>query len=146
MKINFTNKTGKSTTLYRQIIRKVFDEIKSEFFFNLIFITKDEIQEINKNYRGIDRVTDVITFSLLENTDEIFSGFEYELGDIFICVDRAIEQAKEYGHSIEREIAFLAVHGYLHLKGYDHQTEEEEKEMFDLQEEILNNAGFYRGE
>jgi len=144
MKVNFTNKTKGSTTLYRQIIRQIFKSIKSEFFFNVIFVTKEEIQEINKNYRGIDKVTDVITFSLLENTEEIFSGFEYELGDIFICVDRALEQAKEYGHSIEREIAFLAVHGYLHLKGYDHNTKEEEKEMFTLQEEILENAGFFR--
>ena len=144
LKVYFTNHLHESTVMYRKTIKKVFDNIKSDFYFNVIFVTKEEIQAINKQYRNIDRVTDVITFALMESDDGIFSGFEYELGDVFICVSRAQEQAIEYGHSLEREIAFLAVHGYLHLKGYDHQTEAEEKEMFALQEEILTQAGFVR--
>jgi len=144
MKINFINHTKKAVIKYRGIINSIFKPMKSEFYFNVIFVLNDEIKEINRQYRGIDRPTDVITFSLLENTDEIFEGGEFELGDIFISVEKAQEQAEAYGHSLEREIAFLAVHGYLHLKGYDHQTKEEEQEMFSLQEQILENAGYRR--
>jgi probable rRNA maturation factor len=81
----------------------------------------------------------------MENPNEILKGAEYELGDVFICVERALEQAKDYGHSIEREIGFLSVHGYLHLIGYDHMTKEDEKVMFTLQEEILAKAKLERG-
>ena len=109
--------------------------------FNIIFVEKEEIQKINNQYRGIDKVTDVISFALCDDEDIIQTN---ELGDIFICVDRAIEQAEEYGHSISREISFLAVHGYLHLCGYDHMTEEDEKIMFKKQDDILENAGVFR--
>jgi probable rRNA maturation factor len=112
---------------------------------NIIFVDKDTIHQINRDYRGIDRVTDVISFALHDN-DEMMDlpEEEIELGDIFICVDRAIEQASEYGHSVAREVGFLAVHGYLHLKGYDHMTPEDEKVMFAKQDEILNNANLKR--
>ena len=83
----------------------------------------------------------VISFALCDDKDIIQTD---ELGDIFICVDRAIEQADEYGHSVTREMAFLAVHGYLHLCGYDHMTPEDEKIMFEKQDEILNKAGITR--
>ena len=144
MQINFTNKTKYNTKLYRDTIKKVFEKIISDSYFNIIFVTKRKIKEINRDYRNIDKVTDVITFSLHENKAELFNEAEFELGDVFICIDRALEQANSYGHSIEREMGFLAVHGYLHLLGYDHQTKEEETEMFALQEEILNKAGLER--
>ena len=146
MRINFTNKTNIDVKIYKDLIRSVFKTIKNPYFFNIIFVSKEEIQLINKTYRQIDRVTDVITFALMENQDEIFGEASNELGDVFICLERAFEQAEEYGHSVLREVGFLSVHGYLHLMGYDHQTKEEEKTMFDLQEKILNDAGLYRGD
>ena len=103
---------------------------------SLSFVGKEEIQEINRDYRGKDVPTDVISFAL---NDEVNS-----IGDVIICVDIAHEQAKEYEHSFDREIGFLAVHGFLHLLGYDHMTEEDEKEMFGKQDEILEKFGLRR--
>mgnify|MGYP004645952579 FL=1 len=107
--------------------------------FNIIFVDSDTIHEINKNYRHVDRVTDVISFALEDN--ETITLDHRVLGDIYICVERAEEQAKEYGHSFLRELAFLSIHGLLHLLGYDHMEKEEEKIMFGKQELILNEAG-----
>ena len=111
--------------------------------FNIIIVDKEKIQEINKTYRNIDRVTDVISFALEDDDSFIKTDFRV-LGDIYICLDKAKEQAKDYGHSLKREISFLTIHGLLHLLGYDHMTEEEEKEMFGLQEMILNEYGLKR--
>ena len=144
MKINFVNETKLDVKEYKKIVRSVFKYVKDARYFNIIFVDKDTIQQINNDYRGIDKVTDVITFALMENQDEIFMEAIDELGDVFICIDRAIEQANDYGHSIEREIGFLAVHGYLHLIGYDHMNEEDEKVMFGKQEEILVKANLLR--
>lgn len=105
--------------------------------FNIIFVTNEEIHKINKEYRKVDRVTDVISFALEDNKDIEYKDFRL-LGDIYIAIDVAYEQAIEYNHSREREVCFLATHGLLHLLGYDHMTEEEEKEMFGKQEELLN--------
>jgi probable rRNA maturation factor len=146
MKINFVNETNLDVKEYKKLIRNVLKYEKTDKYFNIIFVDKDKIQQINNDYRGINRVTDVITFALMENQDEIFMEAIDELGDVFICVDKAIEQAAEYNHSIEREIGFLAVHGYLHLIGYDHMTEEDEKVMFAKQDEILNKAKLKRNE
>ena len=111
--------------------------------FNIIIVDEDKIQYLNKTYRNIDRVTDVISFALED--DDSFIKTEYRvLGDIYICLDKAIEQAKEYGHSLKREISFLTIHGILHLLGYDHMTSDEEKKMFGLQEMILNEYGLKR--
>ncbi len=111
------------------------------------FVDKDEITELNKKFRKIEKETDVLSFPLL-NEHQIESAFangeKVFLGDIVICFDKAKEQAKEYNHSLEREISFLTVHSMLHLLGYDHLTEEEEKNMFELQEIILNQNGFAR--
>ena len=110
--------------------------------FNVIFVDNNKIHEINKEYRGIDRVTDVISFALEDNLDiELDHRL---LGDIYICVERAEEQAKEYEHSFLREISFLMIHGLLHLLGYDHMKEDEEKIMFGKQEEILDGYGIRR--
>lgn len=110
------------------------------------FVDEEEIQTINKSYRNKDSVTDVISFALEEGEDE-----DYEipdaprvLGDIIICVKRAEEQAEDFGHSIERELGFLSVHGLLHLLGYDHMNEVDEKKMFGRQDEILNAYGLTR--
>ncbi|GAK06440.1 MULTISPECIES: rRNA maturation RNase YbeY [Geomicrobium] len=109
---------------------------------SLVFVHEDRIQELNRDYRNKDAVTDVLSFAL--NDDEQMPGDEHVLGDIVICVERMKEQAEEYEHSIERELAFLSVHGLLHLLGYDHMDEEEEREMFTLQEELLSAYGLGR--
>ena len=111
--------------------------------FNVILTNNEYIHKLNKEYRNIDRETDVITFALED--DELFPEMENRvLGDIYISIDKARTQAEEYGHSFKRELCFLAVHGFLHLLGYDHMVEEEEKIMFNLQEEILNEAKITR--
>jgi len=104
----------------------------------------EEIQSLNRNYRKIDRVTDVLTFPAWEGEAILCPKDEY-LGDIAICYERAQQQAQDYGHSLERELAFLAVHGALHLLGYDHMTPEDEKTMQKKQEEILTGLGLTRG-
>ena len=144
MVINFTNKTRHNTNPYRKLIKGIFSNIKDDKYFNIIFVSKRMIKNINQMYRNKDSVTDVITFSLQENKEELFNEALLELGDVFICIDRALEQASMYHHSVEREIGFLAVHGYLHLLGYDHMTKKDEEVMFKLQEEILNKAGLER--
>lgn len=119
---------------------------------SVTFMDNAAIQIINRDYRGKDAPTDVISFALEdEGEDEmpvIFLDEENplprELGDLMISVERAKEQAAEYGHSYDREIGFLALHGFLHLNGYDHMTPEEEKEMFGLQKEILDAYGLQR--
>lgn len=121
---------------YVEYIVKRLD-IKSAIF-NIIFVDELEIQEINKNYRGIDRPTDVISFAL-EDGDDFRNPSVRVLGDIYISIPVAYEQALIYGHSRMREICFLATHGILHLLGYDHMEEEEEKIMFSLQEELLKD-------
>ncbi|TCP65108.1 rRNA maturation RNase YbeY [Baia soyae] len=106
-----------------------------------------EIQEINAEHRGMDRPTDVLSFPLYEADEEwmLEEGEEaVAIGDIVISLDRAIEQATDYGHSLSREMGFLAVHGFLHLLGYDHETPEQEKEMFRSQELILDQIGLRR--
>ena len=106
--------------------------------FNVIIVDNEEIHRINKTYRKIDKPTDVISFALEDNkTEEIFSE-KRVLGDIYISIDKAKEQAKEYRHSLKRELCFLSVHGLLHLLGYDHIEKDDEKIMFERQELILN--------
>ncbi|ASE59269.1 rRNA maturation RNase YbeY [Staphylococcus saprophyticus] len=119
--------------------------IEEEAELSVTFVDKDEIQEINKMYRDKDKVTDVISFALEEDEPEI-TGIEMPrvLGDIIICTDVAQEQADSYGHSFERELGFLALHGFLHLLGYDHMNEQDEKQMFGRQDQILNAYGLTR--
>ncbi len=144
MLINYVNETNNDTKEEQKLINKIFKQFKKRpDIFSIIFVDSSEIKRINKEYRNKDSVTDVISFAYNDNdVDNIYA--ENEIGDIFICLERAKEQALEYGHSLEREVGFLAVHGYLHLKGYDHMTLEDEKVMFKLQEEILEKAGLKR--
>ena len=108
--------------------------------FNVIIVDNDSIHKINKEYRGIDRPTDVITFAL-EDNKQINMPEVRVLGDIYISYDKVISQAKEYNHIIIREICFLSVHGLLHLLGYDHMKKEDEIKMFSLQKELLEDYG-----
>ena len=112
--------------------------------FNLIIVDNDYIHELNKDYRHIDRETDVITFALEDDDSLVMPTDERILGDIYISIDKAISQAEEYGHSLLRELSFLAVHGFYHLLGYDHMTKEDEKAMFAKQEEVLEAYGITR--
>lgn len=108
--------------------------------FNIIIVDEEKIQYLNRNYRNKDSVTDVISFALED--DETFIKTDVRiLGDIYICLKRAKDQSIEYGHSFLREISFLTIHGLLHLLGYDHMENDEEKIMFDLQERILSEYG-----
>ena len=141
MRINFYNNSNENIWKYQRLIKRVFKPINRKDSFNLIFVTEEEIQEINRTYRNIDKVTDVISFAQIDEENRT----DYRsLGDIFICVKRAFDQAKEYNHSSDREFAFLAVHGYLHLCGFDHMTKEDEEVMFKIQDDILLKAGINR--
>lgn len=113
--------------------------LPEHYIVSVIFVDPQMIHEINRDYRGIDRPTDVISFAMHDSEDdyEMMEG-EEELGDIFINIDAIVSQAEEYGHSQRREACFLFTHGLLHLLGYDHMEPEEEKAMFALQDVILN--------
>lgn len=113
-----------------------------EAIFNVIIVDNEYIHKLNKEYRNIDRETDVITFALED--DKTFNPDIRILGDVYISIDKAKSQSEEYGHSFIRELCFLAVHGMLHLLGYDHMKKEDEEIMFKLQEEILDEMGIKR--
>ena len=126
-----------------------YEEFDTDCEISLSIVTNDEIHEINRQFRGIDSPTDVLSFPQLtfeegEEADVNENG-EIVLGDIIISIDRAKEQAEEYGHSYEREVAFLTAHSVLHCLGYDHvDGPEQEKEMFSRQEAILQGMGLTR--
>ena len=114
-------------------------EIQDDYILSLIICGSISIRRINREYRGIDAVTDVISFALLDDDDVVEYEDCVELGDIFINRSRVFSQAEEYGHSVKREFVFLFVHGLLHLLGYDHMNEEDEKRMFSLQKKIVGD-------
>ena len=113
--------------------------LEESYLVSLVIVDDEQIRTINRSYRKIDKPTDVISFALKDQEDdyEMMEG-ERELGDIFINVDALKRQAEAYGHSEEREFGFLFPHGLLHLCGYDHMSEEQEREMFALQEQIID--------
>ena len=111
--------------------------------FNIIIVDNEKIHEINREYRNVDRETDVISFALEDNMYVNYKDFRL-LGDIYISIDKCYEQALEYGHSRVREICFLATHGILHLLGYDHMDSDDEVEMFKLQDELLDGYDIKR--
>ena len=131
-----------ATSIIKRAIEK---EQLDDVFLNLIIVDNEYIHNLNKLYRGIDRVTDVITFAL-EDEDSLVLPKEVgrNLGDIYISIERAKDQASEYGHGLLRELSFLAVHGFYHLLGYDHMNPEDEAIMFKKQEEVLNDYGITR--
>ena len=110
---------------------------------NIVIVDNEKIREINKEYRNKDAVTDVISFAFEEVKDVNYEDVRF-LGEIYISYERCKEQAKDYGHSVRREFCYLAVHGLLHLLGYDHMTEEDKKVMRALEEEILNEYDITR--
>jgi len=142
--------TDKIKALLEKVCREslVYEEFEQDCEISLSLVTNDEIQEINKQFRNIDSPTDVLSFPQLTfedgETADVNENEEIVLGDIIISVEKAKEQANEFGHSLERELAFLAVHSMLHLMGYDHMVQEEEEDMFRRQKEILLNAGVPR--
>lgn len=142
--IGIFNESGKEIEELKEIEKVLEKAIELEQVnhveFNIIIVDNDKIHQINKEYRHIDAPTDVISFALEDNSD--FPQIEYRiLGDIYISLDKVYEQSASYGHSVLRELAFLSVHGFLHLLGYDHMNLEDEKKMFSRQELILNEVG-----
>ena len=140
MTINYINNSNETSwRAYKQYLEPILDKTlqltntNSSVEVNVVLVDDAAIHEYNKDFRNIDRPTDVLSFP---------DGTEDEgvlmLGDIIISVDAIRRQAADYGHSLKREFCFLVAHGYLHLLGYDHHTEAEEKEMFGLQKEILH--------
>lgn len=146
-KVSYINQTKEQIKELSTIKKAIQHALKKEQLknaeFNIIFVDNERIWEINRQYRKKDSVTDVISFAFEDN--EEFINEEYRLlGEIYISIDKAREQAVEYGHSELRELAFLAIHGLLHLLGYDHMEKEEEEIMIQKQEEILNEVGIKR--
>ncbi|WP_233487740.1 rRNA maturation RNase YbeY [Aerococcus sp. 1KP-2016] len=125
-------------------------KLDGEIELSLTIVDDEEIHAINKEYRNIDRPTDVISFAIEDQGEDEMAiiglpdDLPRELGDLFISIDKVREQAIDYGHSFERELGFLALHGFLHLNGYDHMEEADEKVMFGLQKEILDAYGLKR--
>lgn len=125
------------------------EDFTSDVEISVTMVSDSEIHDINKRFRNIDKATDVLSFPMIDFCcDEIVmdknENGQVLLGDIIISMDTAKKQALEYGHSLEREVGFLTAHSMLHLLGYDHMTEEEEKIMFAKQESILNKVGLKR--
>lgn len=152
--IDFIDETNEMTeeqiNLIEQLLQHAAKEehVPDDAEVSVTFVDNKKIREINRDYRGKDQPTDVISFALEEMGEEEIEivGIDVPpvLGDIIISVPKAREQAEQYGHSFMRELGFLAVHGFLHLLGYDHETEEEEKVMFAKQEQLLQQFGLTR--
>ena len=142
-------------TLVTQVVEKVlaYEECEEEYEVSISFVNNEEIRSLNLEYRAIDKETDVLSFPMVEFIDEEleeedenteYIDEEIALGDIVISMEKALEQSEEYGHSFNRELAFLLVHGMLHLLGYDHEEEAYEGEMFEKQEAILKEMDLIR--
>ena len=154
--INFNGVKFKEKSLMKKVEKAVFARLNQPNFFitDIAIVDEDTIRRFNKDNRNVDAVTDVLSFPYFEGlklpkdvdefSDTDFNGRRVCLGSIMICRKRAIEQAEEYGHSIEREMGFLTCHGLLHLLGFDHIEEEDEKIMFPLQTEIMESIGLKR--
>lgn len=140
---NLTDETVDTTNMER-VIDEVSRELKvKNGLVSFVFVDNKKIREINKEYRGIDRETDVISFAFMDediNPDTDYTNY----GEIYISLEKTLSQSLEYGHSFDRELCFLTVHGLLHLLGYDHMTKEDENVMFSLQDKILNKLGIER--
>ena len=132
--------------IVKRVLDKCFEEeglLDSKLIITITFTTPEEIRKINKKYRKIDRATDVLSFPMFEK-DELDFLYEDVLGDIIISIDKVREQAEEYGHSFERELSYMLVHGFYHLMGYDHIEEEDKKIMRPKEEKILKELKITR--
>lgn len=146
MELDFVNNGPKEFNKYKKIylnlISKVFKELKlkGDFYTDVVIVNNKTIHEINRTYRKVDRPTDVISFAFQDDSKEKkIKGGPISLGQIIISYEKAIEQSKEYNHSLLREMSFLFVHGMLHLLGYDHMNKKDEIVMFSLQDKILGD-------
>lgn len=152
--IDLTDTTGRLGDAQRKDIEKLLEfaaeeeGIEPDAEVSVTIVTNHEIQQINKQYREKDSPTDVISFAMEEEGEGeieiVGADTPPMLGDIIISIEKAYEQAEEYGHSVERELGFLVIHGFLHLLGFDHMTKEQEAEMFAKQKELLNRYGLKR--
>ncbi len=134
--INQANEENYSPLITR-VLKTAYKTMKinKKRIINIVLITPEMMREYNRTYRGVDASTDVLTFP---------GEHDDELGDVFISLHTAMEQARAYGHTFKRELGFLVVHGFLHAIGYDHETEQQEHVMFSLQEQILNKVKLFR--
>ncbi|MEH7384071.1 rRNA maturation RNase YbeY [Bacillus sp. JJ1521] len=154
LEIDFNDEIGEvkedECTLVEELLflAAKLEGVKEGTEVSITFVDNDRIQEINREYRDKDQPTDVISFAMEEMGEGeiaiIGEDIPKLLGDIIISIPRAREQAEDYGHSFARELGFLAVHGFLHLLGYDHMTKEDEEKMFSRQKEILEVYGLER--
>lgn len=157
MKIYFDNVGLFTKPFIKRVLERALKHLNqpSELLeMSLSIVSPEQIQELNKSFREVDKVTDVLSFPTCDNPTRgaitvVCEDVNPEtdlvnIGDIVICLERAKEQAKEYGHSLKRELAFLSLHGLLHLLGYDHIEPDDEKRMIALQKEILDQAGITR--
>ncbi len=144
MEITLINRTNQPVEKYSDLFQKIANSaetilnLPNDYELSVTFVRSQSIHKINRDYRGIDRPTDVISFAIRDNEDDFIPEEEKDLGDIFININYCKKQAKEYGHSYDREMGFLFTHGMLHCLGYDHMKEEDEKVMFALQDQILD--------
>jgi probable rRNA maturation factor len=146
MALNVYNQTAeRGYSKYKRYFSRIYSnarkyvDLKRGTVVSVIFVDDEQIHQINRDYRNVDRPTDVISFALRDDETE-GDYIEEELGDIFINIDAAKRQAEDYGHSVKREICFLFTHGLLHLCGYDHMTKEDEAVMIELQKKILDEV------
>ena len=151
IKLHYQNYFKKRIKSYKKMFKEIADftyellELKEKYELSVSIIDDETIHTYNKQYRGIDRPTDVLSFAFQDDEDMILdSKMPTELGDILISYETMLRQADDYGHSIDREMCFLFTHGLLHLLGYDHMEKDDEKEMFALQNEILEGLGILR--
>ena len=144
MEITLINRTNQDVSVYASLFQKIAKsaekilELPEDYELSVTFVRSQTIHKINRDYRNVDRPTDVISFAIRDDEDDFISEEEKDLGDIFININYCKKQAKEYGHSYDREMGFLFTHGMLHCLGYDHMCEEDEKVMVALQDQILD--------
>lgn len=160
MKIYFTNVKFGDRVLLKKTLNyavRYLNQPTKKLEMTLSLVSEEEIRRLNNEYRRIDAVTDVLSFPVIDNPKRQTLDYDsfsadvinpttgnINLGDVVICLDRAKEQAENYCHSLKRELSFLALHGLLHLLGYDHTAEDDEKQMFTLQEYILSKLNITR--
>ena len=146
------NKNLENEKIICKVIKRCFeieDLLNSNLYVNIILTTPENIRKFNKQYRDIDKETDVLSFPMFEkeeinNMIENGNKIEDTLGDVMISIPRVSEQAIEYGHSFERELSYMLIHGFYHLMGYDHMEEEEKKVMREKEEVVLNSLNITR--
>ena len=148
MVIYFNTKPDKDTelTMYKagELCVESEDLEPDRIELSVSFVNKEKIHELNKQYRGVDAPTDVLSFPQFDGFAYLESWDMASLGDVVICEDKAREQAEEYGHSYERELIYLFVHSMFHLLGYDHETEEDKAEMRAKEESVMEALGITR--